>query len=200
MKRIFTLLFAVVMTAMTAMATDYTDNLQVSVDGGSATTVENVKISVNKQDNGKYKFELKDFKFSVLSIGDVVLEDVEGTEKDGIITLNVSEKTIKVQNPGATGKTINLQGGIVFSMTAKISESANKMYADMTMKAMKQNIKAVYGEEKNIVTSIKSPHATKANKAATIYTLDGQQVTTMTSGNVYIVKTTDGQAKKVIKK
>lgn len=33
-----------------------------------------------------------------------------------------------------------------------------------------------------------------------IYNLAGQQVSTMTSGNVYIIKTTDGKTKKVIKK
>ena len=86
-------------------------------------------------------------------------------------------------------------------MTAKISNVTNKMYADMTMKAMAQNIKAIYGEEKNITTGIKAPQATtKANNATSIFTLAGQQVSSMTSGNVYIVKTTDGKTKKVIKK
>ncbi len=199
MKRLFTLLFAVVMTAMSAMATDYTDNLQVSVDNGNPTTVKNVKISVTKQENGKYKFELKDFKFSVLNIGDVVLEDVEGTETNGILTLNVPRTNIMVQNPGLTGKMINSKGGIDFTMTAKISESANKMYADMAMKAISQNIKAIFGDEKNITTGIKTVQvATKAS--TTIYTLDGQQVSDMTPGQVYIVKTTDGKTKKVIKK
>ena len=41
MKRIFTLLFAVVMTAMTAMAektTSYTDNLVITVDNNAPVT------------------------------------------------------------------------------------------------------------------------------------------------------------------
>ena len=86
-------------------------------------------------------------------------------------------------------------------MTSKISNVTNKMYADMTMKAMGQNIKAIYGDEKNITTGIKTLQATtKANNATSIFTLAGQQVSSMTSGNVYIVKTTDGKTKKVIKK
>lgn len=202
MKHFFTLMLAMVMSTMTAMATDYTDNLIITVDGGKPTTVNDVKITVTQQENEKYSFFLKDFSFAGTKVGDIELNDIEGQEKDGIITLNVPETKIKVKNPAlGIGTTINFLGGIKFSMTAKISNVTNKMYADMTMKAMAQNIKAIYGEEKNITTGIKAPQATtKANNATSIFTLAGQQVSSMTSGNVYIVKTTDGKTKKVIKK
>ena len=202
MKHFFTLMLAMVMSTMTAMATDYTDNLIITVDGGKPTTVNDVKITVTQQENEKYSFSLKDFSFAGLKVGDIELNDIEGQEKDGIITLNVPETNIKVKNPAfGIGTTINAAGGINFSMTSKISNVTNKMYADMTMKAMGQNIKAIYGDEKNITTGIKVPQATtKANNATSIFTLAGQQVSSMTSGNVYIVKTTDGKTKKVIKK
>lgn len=202
MKHFFTLMLAMVMSTMAAMATDYTDNLIITVDGGKPTTVNDVKITVTQQENEKYSFSLKDFSFAGTKVGDIELNDIEGQEKDGIITLNVPETKIKIKNPAfGLGTTINLFGGINFSMTAKISNVTNKMYADMTMKAIKQNIKAIYGEEKNITTGIKAPQATtKANNATSIFTLAGQQVSSMTSGNVYIVKTTDGKTKKVIKK
>lgn len=202
MKHFFTLMLAMVMSTMTAMATDYTDNLIITVDGGKPTTVNDVKITVTQQENEKYSFSLKNFSFAGTKVGDIELNDIEGQEKDGIITLNVPETKIKIKNPAlGLGTTINLFGGINFSMTAKISNVTNKMYADMTMKAIKQNIKAIYGNEKNITTGIKAPQATtKANNATSIFTLAGQQVSSMTSGNVYIVKTTDGKTKKVIKK
>lgn len=202
MKHFFTLMLAMVMSTMTAMATDYTDNLIVTVDGGNPTTVNDVKITVTQQENEKYSFSLKNFSFAGTKVGDIELNDIEGQEKDGIITLNVPETKIKIKNPAfGIGTTINFFGGINFSMTAKISNVTNKMYADMTMKAIKQNIKAIYGDEKNITTGIKAPQATtKANNATSIFTLAGQQVSSMTSGNVYIVKTTDGKTKKVIKK
>ena len=202
MKHFFTLMLAMVMSTMAAMATDYTDNLIITVDGGKPTTVNDVKITVTQQENEKYSFSLKNFSFAGQKVGDIELNDIEGQEKDGIITLNVPETQIKVKNPAfGIGTTINLFGGINFSMTAKISNVTNKMYADMTMKAIKQNIKAIYGDEKNITTGIKAPQATtKANNATSIFTLAGQQVSSMTSGNVYIVKTTDGKTKKVIKK
>ena len=201
MKKLFTLLFVIIASAMTAMATDYTDNLIITVDGGKPTTVNDVKITVTQQENEKYSFSLKDFSFAGLKVGDIELNDIEGQEKDGIITLNVPETNIKIKNPAlGIGTLINIKG-IDFSMTAKISNVTNKMYADMTMKAMGQNIKAIYGDEKNITTGIKAPQATtKANNATSIFTLAGQQVSSMTSGNVYIVKTTDGKTKKVIKK
>lgn len=202
MKHFFTLILAMVMSTMTAMATDYTDNLIVTVDGGNPTTVNDVKITVTQQENEKYSFSLKNFSFAGTKVGDIELNDIEGQEKDGIITLNVPETKIRIKNPAlGIGTTINFLGGIKFSMTAKISNVTNKMYADMTMKAMAQNIKAIYGDEKNITTGIKAPQATtKANNATSIFTLAGQQVSSMTSGNVYIVKTTDGKTKKVIKK
>lgn len=202
MKHFFTLMLAMVMNTMTAMATDYTDNLIITVDGGKPTTVNDVKITVTQQENEKYSFSLKDFSFAGLKVGDIELNDIEGQEKDGIITLNVPETKIKVKNPAfGIGTTINAAGGINFSMTSKISNVTNKMYADMTMKAMGQNIKAIYGDEKNITTGIKTLQATtKANNATSIFTLAGQQVSSMTSSNVYIVKTTDGKTKKVIKK
>lgn len=202
MKHFFTLMLAMVMSTMTAMATDYTDNLIITVDGGKPTTVNDVKITVTQQENEKYSFSLKNFSFAGTKVGDIELNDIEGQEKDGIITLNVPETKIKIKNPAlGLGTTINLFGGINFSMTAKISNVTNKMYADMTMKAIKQNIKAIYGDEKNITTGIKAPQATtKANNATSIFTLAGQQVSSMASGNVYIVKTTDGKTKKVIKK
>lgn len=203
MKHFFTLMLAMVMSTMTAMATDYTDNLIITVDGGKPTTVNDVKITVTQQENEKYSFSLKDFSFAGLKVGDIELNDIEGQEKDGIITLNVPETNIKVKNPAiGTGTLINTLGGINFSMTAKISNVTNKMYADMTMKAMKQNIKAIYGDENNIIaTGINKPQTvTLPNGINAIYNLAGQQVSSMTSGNVYIVKTTDGKTKKVIKK
>ncbi len=203
MKHFFTLMLAMVMSTMTAMATDYTDNLIITVDGGKPTTVNDVKITVTQQENEKYSFSLKDFSFAGLKVGDIELNDIEGQEKDGIITLNVPETNIKVKNPAiGTGTLINMLGGINFSMTAKISNVTNKMYADMTMKAMKQNIKAIYGDENNIIaTGINKPQTvTLPNGINAIYNLAGQQVSSMTSGNVYIVKTTDGKTKKVIKK
>lgn len=199
MKKLFTLLFVIIASAMTAMATDYTDNLIVTVDGGNPTTVNDVKITVTQQENGKYSFSLKNFSFAGTKVGDIELNDIEGQEKGGIITLNVPETIIKIKNPAfGIGTTINFFGGINFSMTAKISNVTNKMYADMTMKAMAQNIKAIYGDEKNITTGISNLPVDNTNDKVELYNLQGQRISEAKPGQVVIEKR-GGKAVKVVK-
>ena len=199
MKKLFTLLFVIIASAMTAMATDYTDNLIITVDGGNPTTVNDVKITVTQQENEKYSFSLKNFSFAGTKVGDIELNDIEGQEKDGIITLNVPKTNIKVKNPAiGTGTLINKLGGINFSMTAKISNVTNKMYADMTMKAIKQNIKAIYGDEKNITTGISNLPVDNTNDKVELYNLQGQRISEAKPGQVVIVKK-GGKAVKVVK-
>lgn len=198
MKKLFTLLFVIIASAMTAMATDYTDNLIITIDNGKPTTVNDVKITVTQQENGKYSFSLKDFSFAKARVGDIELNDIEGQEKDGIITLNVPKTNIKIKNPSfGIGTTINIKG-IDFSMTAKISNATNKMYADMTMKAIGQNIKAIYGDEKNITTGISNLPVDNTNDKVELYNLQGQRISEAKPGQVVIVKK-GGKAVKVVK-
>lgn len=198
MKKLFTLLFVIIASAMTAMATDYTDNLIITIDNGKPTTVNDVKITVTQQENGKYSFSLKDFSFAGARVGDIELNDIEGQEKDGIITLNVPKTNIKIKNPSfGIGTTINIIG-IDFSMTAKISNATNKMYADMTMKAIGQNIKAIYGDEKNITTGISNLPVDNTNDKVELYNLQGQRISEAKPGQVVIVKK-GGKAVKVVK-
>lgn len=198
MKKLFTLLFVIIASAMTAMATDYTDNLIITIDNGKPTTVNDVKITVTQQENGKYSFSLKDFSFAGARVGDIELNDIEGQEKDGIITLNVPKTNIKIKNPSfRIGTTINIKG-IDFSMTAKISNATNKMYADMTMKAIGQNIKAIYGDEKNITTGISNLPVDNTNDKVELYNLQGQRISEAKPGQVVIVKK-GGKAVKVVK-
>lgn len=199
MKKLFTLLFVIIASAMTAMATDYTDNLIITIDNGKPTTVNDVKITVTQQENEKYSFSLKNFSFAGKKVGDIELNDIEGQEKDGIITLNVPETKINVKNPALRiGTTINFWGGIKFSMTAKISNVTNKMYADMTMKAIGQNIKAIYGDEKNITTGISNLPVSNDNEKEEIFNLQGQRISEAKPGQVVIVKK-GGKAVKVVK-
>lgn len=199
MKKLFTLLFVIIASAMTAMATDYTDNLIITIDNGKPTTVNDVKITVTQQENEKYSFSLKNFSFAGKKVGDIELNDIEGQEKDGIITLNVPETKINVKNPAlGIGTTINIWGGIKFSMTAKISNVTNKMYADMTMKAIGQNIKAIYGDEKNITTGISNLPVSNDNEKEEIFNLQGQRISEAKPGQVVIMKK-GGKAVKVLK-
>ena len=83
-------------------------------------------------------------------------------------------------------------------MTAKISNATNKMYADMTMKAIGQNIKAIYGDEKNITTGISNLPVDDTNEKVELYNLQGQRISEAKPGQVVIEKR-GGKTVKVVK-
>lgn len=197
MKKLFTLLFAIVSSVMTAMATDYTDNLRITVYG--STTDQEATITAEEQTNGKYKFALNNFSFGGNEVGDIIINDVDASEKDGIVTLTVKNKTVKVTNPGGIGEKINKTGGVKLTMTAKISKSANKMYAKLDMTAFfAVNIQATFGDEKNITTGISNLPVDNTNDKVELYNLQGQRISEAKPGQVVIVKK-GGKAVKVVK-
>ena len=84
MKKLFTLMAAAVM-AMAVNATDYTDDLAITLNG-VATAPASAKITVNSVEgsDGLYDIVLNQFTFAnVFLIGDVTIEDVKGNSTDG---------------------------------------------------------------------------------------------------------------------
>ena len=200
MKKLFTLFLVIAVSAISAMAEDYTDNLIITV--GGKTTNQEATITAEEQTNGKYKFALNNFAFGDEQVGDIVIEDVDAIEKDGIVTLTIDKKTVKVTNPGKLGKTINNGGGVELTMNAKISKAAKKMYAvlDMTAKLLfiPVTIKATFGDEKNITTGISNLPVNNDNEKEEIFNLQGQRISEAKPGQVVIVKK-GGKAVKVVK-
>lgn len=200
MKKLFTLFLVIAVSAISAMAEDYTDNLSITVYG--KTTNQEATITAEEQTNGKYKFALNNFAFGDEQVGDIVIEDVDATEKDGIVTLTIDKKdkkTVKVTNPGKLGETINNLGGVKLTMNAKISKAAKKMYAvlDMTATLVIQ-VKATFGDEKNITTGISNLPVNNDNEKEEIFNLQGQRISEAKPGQVVIVKK-GGKAVKVVK-
>lgn len=204
MKKLFTLFLVIAVSAISAMAEDYTDNLSITVLG--QTTNQEATITAEEQTNGKYKFALNNFAFGNEQVGDIVIENVDATEKDGIVTLTIDKKTVKVTNPGSLGKKINNGGGVELTMNAKISKAAKKMYAvlDMTAKLkvgpipVPVTIKATFGDEKNITTGISNLPVNNDNEKEEIFNLQGQRISEAKPGQVVIVKK-GGKAVKVVK-
>ena len=203
MKKLFTLFLVIAVSAISAMAEDYTDNLSITV--GGKTTNQEATITAEEQTNGKYKFALNNFAFGDKQVGDIVIEDVDAIEKDGIVTLTIDKKdkkTVKVTNPGELGETINKIGGVKLTMKAKISKAAKKMYAvlDMTAKLLfiPVTIKATFGDEKNITTGISNLPVNNDNEKEEIFNLQGQRISEAKPGQVVIVKK-GGKAVKVVK-
>lgn len=197
MKKLFTLFLVIAVSAISAMAEEYTDNLSITVYG--QTTNQEATITAEEQTNGKYKFALNDFAFGGKQVGDIVIENVDATEKDGIVTLTIDKKTVKVTNPGSLGKTINNVGGVKLTMNAKISKAAKKMYAVLDMTAMSViQVKATFGDEKNITTGISNQPVNNDNEKKEIFNLQGQRISEAKPGQVVIVKK-GGKAVKVVK-
>lgn len=197
MKKLFTLFLVIAVSAISAMAEDYTDNLSITVHG--QTTNQEATITAEEQTNGKYKFALNNFAFGGEQVGDIVIEDVDANEKDGIVILTIDKKTVKVTNPGKLGKTINFFGGVELTMNAKISKAAKKMYAVLDMTAMLViQVKATFGDEKNITTGISNLPVNNDNEKEEIFNLQGQRISEAKPGQVVIVKK-GGKAVKVVK-
>lgn len=196
MKKLFTLFLVIAVSAISAMAEDYTDNLSITVLG--ETTNQEATITAEEQTNGKYKFALNNFAFGDEQVGDIVIEDVDANEKDGIVTLTIDKKTVKVTNPGKLGKNINMLGGVKLTMNAKISKAAQKMYAVLDMTTTLVQVKATFGDEKNITTGISNLPVNNDNEKEEIFNLQGQRISEAKPGQVVIVKK-GGKAVKVVK-
>ncbi len=149
MKRIITLLVSVI-TTLSALATDYTDQLEVIVNGESA--IQNATISVTKQDDGKYTLSLKNFVLQsddqTMGIGNITLTDIEGVEKDGVTTIKIN-KSINITEGDDTSVGMwmgPMLGAVPINTVAELR--GDKLYVvidiDM-MSSLGQIIKVVFG-------------------------------------------------------
>lgn len=134
MKKLFTLIAAAMM-AVSGFATDYTDQLVVSINGKPSPAQETT-ITLNKQANGKYEFLLKDFSFGAIKIGDLNLTDVDGAEANGV-TYVYGAKSVDVNLYGLMQLTLpmTLRGevhGDKLTCTMDIDVTANnqKVHVD----------------------------------------------------------------------
>ena len=85
------------------VTTTYTDDLVVTINEES-TEPQKTDIKVTTNADGTYTLALDNFMLGagedVLPVGNIVLENITGEEKNGIVTLNVT-RTINIQ-PGTT--------------------------------------------------------------------------------------------------
>jgi hypothetical protein len=147
MKRIFTFiaLFAI---AVSAMATDYTDQLTVNVNG--SITSQTATISVTQQ-NGKYTLSLNNFILLIgaekMGIGNIVLSDLTGQDINGYTVLKTKQNiTITAGNDSSISVWMGPQLGLVpVDMIAKIK--GDKLYTviNINMQSMNQIIQVTFG-------------------------------------------------------
>lgn len=135
-----------------------------------------------------YNAGFKSIKFNGEEISDKF--DEYGSWENDDYTQSISLDNFTIETDGA--------GAFV---TKKVYSDDDSTYASFTVTSndLKNSVVRTITFP-NATTAIKSATTTTANGVQAIYNLAGQQVNSMTSGKVYIVKTTDGQTKKIIKK
>lgn len=201
MKKILTLFAAMAMT-LTAMATDYTGQLTVTVMGQSMNPQETT-ITVTEQQDGTYTLLLKNFELTgMMSVGTIELTGVKGEENNGATTLT-ADQTVTIQSGDDASKQWALAGQ---SVPVKLNGTmTNKnLEADMTITYA---LSALFSMDISVSftgtaasSSIKvAPKVTTNNAATTIYDASGRKLNGMTRG-LNIVRKADGTSVKVMKK
>ncbi len=192
MKRFYTFI-AMVMLTLTAMATDYTDSLSVSLNGDKPTKMQDVVINLDKNADGTYNLTLKDFSFSGMNVGTIKLTNLAGTTSDGVTTIDTKQKT-KITG-GLLGP---LLGEIEITLKAKFT--SEKLYAVISIPVKGVgDVVCVYGAE-STVTRISTLPILPGQKADAVYDLNGRRVSTMVPGQVYVIRHADGTSVKTVAK
>lgn len=157
MKRFFTSLLATAAFAVSSMATDYKDIMNVSIDGNLSTPTENT-ISVEKTDDSGYTLSLKNFVLYMSSgdqvypmpVGTIVLENVEAVTNGDVTTLKTSQDIEIAEGDDPTyeglwiGPGLSAQGDLIpVNMTGEIR--GDKFYTVININFTGMNIDVVFG-------------------------------------------------------
>jgi hypothetical protein len=151
MKKTITLI-ALAAAVLTASAKDYTDRLQVEVSTGMSAS-QTATISLNKQDNGKYSFALKNFILSSgneqLGIGTIQIDDVEAVDLNGIPTLS-DQRIITIQEGDGQSPSGMWMGPMLGKVPVQLiaEQRDESLYAVLNIdmeSTINQTIKVVFG-------------------------------------------------------
>lgn len=201
MKKIFTLIAAMVFT-LSAVATDYTDKLAITLGDDVENTVTSTStISIDKQDNGKYTIKLNQFNFmGALLIGDVTMTDVEGVEDAEGFTNYATTQTAIITNGEEEGIMGMLGGKIDVTVAEGSRSKGDKFYAVISLTVPGVgDVKAVFGDNDFPGSDGIGSVSVDGEKVAAIYTIGGTRVNTMVRG-VNILKMKSGRTIKVYNK
>lgn len=142
MKKVFTLLVSALM-ATASFATDYTDNLTVTVNGTAMPAIKST-ISVTENADGTYKFALNNFSFMNIPVGNIVMDNIAATTNNGVTTLKTAQDV-----------TLSL-GTMPISLMAEKTDG--KLYAliDIYYPFLKQTIHVVFGNNDGLGYQLKN--------------------------------------------
>lgn len=195
MKKIFTLIAAAFM-AVSASATDFKDQLAISING-EATPATEAEISINEEaQEGKYTIMLKKFSFMGLLIGDVTMKGVQGDDDSNGFTNYATTQTADITNGDPDGIMGMLGGKIDVTVKEGSRSKGNKFYAMITLVVPEVgNVEAVFGDNNFGETAINGV-STGSDKVVAVYSLDGKRLNCMNRG-INILKMQSGKTMKV---
>lgn len=168
MKRIFTLL-AVAMTALSSMATDYTDSLTVTVNG--VVSEQHATVSVAEGADGLLTFSLKNFVLeaggTTMPVGNIVIDGLTPTAV-GTDTLLVCSRNISITDgdtPGVDMWIGSMLGDVPIKLVAKLAKGRAYASISIDMVSMGQVIDVTFGSGYQIPNSgFESYHTYSMNK------------------------------------
>lgn len=95
MKKIFTLIAAAAVS-LAAMATDYTGNITVSINGEGSTQQTTIKVEQNEDNT--YKLSINNFNLvnpeTTINVGNIVLDNMKGYTINGVTTVVADQNII----------------------------------------------------------------------------------------------------------
>lgn len=182
MKKIFTLLVAIIATVSTmAQTTEYVGPIDILVDDVPAT-LDDTSVLVTKNTDGTYKVELRNFSFAGVPVGDITVSSLTAENNaDGSISLTSTpngQNNIKISGSALA---LLLGGGLQGDVTAKID--GNKFILDLPLEiaTLGQTILVHFEGES---TSAGIGNITADAKATVVYNIAGQKANESTKGIV----------------
>lgn len=185
MKKFLLTMFMAFTTAFAiAQTKNYTDVLQVIINGQNAASQE-ATIQVEKVEDGTYVLSLKNFMLGEIAVGNIVLTDIAVNEVDGIMNFAIKQNILISEGDDASQMWLGPMLGEV-PVDLKGMMTADKLYCtiDIDMSAiLGQVIKVIFGDE--ITSGIDAVKDGVEN--VVIYDLTGRRVDAVTTSGIYIV-------------
>lgn len=155
MKKILTLI-AMITGSIAAMATDYTDVMTISLNGGDPTS-QQATVSTSRSESGDniyYDITLKNFSFMGQTVGDVTIKGVGADDSDGMGGYSFFHETTKEAEITNGGDLAAMLGGKI-TVTIKDGSCVNddklylKMNIPVAMGPITINVDATFGTKPN---------------------------------------------------
>lgn len=182
MKHFFTLAL-LGLFSLGVSATDFTDNLKVTVNGTS--TEQKAVVSVSS-DNNVYTLSLKNFVLSLggqqMGIGNITIADLQGEQRDGYTLLRGKQNIrITAGDDSSVGMWMGpMLGEVPVDLKAKVTDSTAYAVINITMASLQQNIQVTFGSGYQIANS-----GFEYWHTATISDFEGKNTTTSDEPNTW---------------